>query len=123
MLLTERLRAQRKNMPLIAGDRRQKVKRSMKAIRVVVGERQRVKQAALEARQREKRLQQRAEAAAMQAELGAGGTGEGNVGPKEEEPPRVAESGGTDTEVGVRRPSRRTRKGPPRWRRKTQRAP
>eukprot|EP00903_Cladosiphon_okamuranus_P010183 g9642.t1 len=68
MLLSQVVLSRRSKVPIPAGDRRQKVKRSMKAIKVVVGERQRAKRAAIRERQlADKREKREAEAAAAAA--------------------------------------------------------
>ncbi|CAN0025373.1 unnamed protein product [Ectocarpus sp. 12 AP-2014] len=78
MLMSQVLLSRRSKVPIPAGDRRQKVKRSMKAIKVVVGERQRVKRAALRERQLAAKREQRqaAAAAAAAAAEGEGGASE-----------------------------------------------
>eukprot|EP00904_Undaria_pinnatifida_P013989 jgi/Undpi1/9720/HiC_scaffold_27.g12176.m1 len=72
MLMSELALTRRSKVPIPAGDRRQKVKRSMKAIKVVVGERQRAKRAILRERQlaakREEREAARAATAAAPVE-------------------------------------------------------
>ncbi|CAM9622417.1 unnamed protein product [Ectocarpus sp. 13 AM-2016] len=79
MLMSQVLLSRRSKVPIPAGDRRQKVKRSMKAIKVVVGERQRVKRAALRERQlAAKREQRQAAAAAAAAEDDSGASEKGS---------------------------------------------
>ncbi|CAN0287681.1 unnamed protein product [Pylaiella littoralis] len=67
MLQTQVVLSRRSKVPIPAGDRRQKVKRSMKAIKVVVGERQRVKRAVIHERQMAAQREKREAAAAAAA--------------------------------------------------------
>ncbi|CAM9506117.1 unnamed protein product [Ectocarpus fasciculatus] len=78
MLMSQVVLSRRSKVPIPAGDRRQKVKRSMKAIKVVVGERQRVKRAAIRERQLAAKREQRqaAKAAAAAAAEGDGAASE-----------------------------------------------
>eukprot|EP00752_Nemacystus_decipiens_P016761 g14999.t1 len=76
MLMSEVLLSRRSKVPIPAGDRRQKVKRSMKAIRVVVGERQRAKRAAIRERQLAAKREKRKAAAAAAAAAAESGDGD-----------------------------------------------
>ncbi|CAM9455753.1 unnamed protein product [Scytosiphon promiscuus] len=92
MLLSQVVLSRRSKVPVPAGDRRQKVKRSMKAIKVVVGERQRAKRAVIRERQLAARRERR-EAALAQAEAAAAAAAEGQ-GAMDGQQPWRSSSGG-----------------------------